>query len=1309
MAVNPKSYILVMKKPSFRLLVSSFLGACLTFAASAQTTKMLSPLTSFGIRGDGSIQPLDQVWIDTLSNQRGIACDPVSGNVIFVDTHSGSGGSAAVQGSIFVLDGATAAVLGTLNTNGINGGSYADAPVGVADDGVVYVANQITSSTGSPLKIYRWNSANDTNSPPVVAFNSTVTPTQRYGVTMDVRGSGNTTQIILGGSSQSGGSGTNVLILTTTDGTNFTATVLATDVTTPNFIEGIAFGAGNTFWAKSLNAPLRLMSFDLGTATAVTLKSWTSANLIGSANLGPIAVDVSNNLLAAMEEAGGVVGGGVDHIWLYDIADTNKGPVLLDVKDFPALTPQPNNATAPPAYLSFGANRLYAHIVNNGVMAYSVDTVSTPGPVIVQQPAATNRLASGSSITLSIVAYPAVTYQWRSNNVPISGATNASYALTSVTASYSGTYSCIVSNGGGTVEVTSVVSVVNPADLYHLNLLWRVGANDGQPWMNSTGGANTPNQRTLGYNALSNHLYIVSRSSATTSNYVVHVLNATNGAFLYTLNTNGIQLGVGKGGIGLTCIDVASDGAVYACNESPDAAGTAGADPSGFFRIYRWADANSNTVPTLIFAGDPASQSGALRWGDTMRVRGSGINTRIIVDCNSREAGNTKKKVAVGAPTDQYCTNFTFLWMQADNVPATGVQNPTPIGKSLEFDGNNNAWWMKNKSGYLVKSSYDPSTPGVFGFPNIDYSVVTIISNNFPGALYGVGLDLSRNLAAGVFTNGSASAADQLNLYDLTDPNAPLQLAQYSFPVSPRNTNPNFISQTFFANNMLFTLDGNNGIMVFKVASGPLEAPTFVTQPRSLRLMLGGTGTMAANTLETATFQWQHYSTNIPGATSNSFTISNAQLADGGPYRVIASNPFSGSATSVVANVSITLPADTYSLGPIWGAPIGSQTYLRFDNSGSTPFQRSLGYSAVSDKLLVINRTSSGGGLSVNVLDPATGAKLYELDDSNVSLPATTPHSTDNIILSMLGVADDGAVYAANVSMANNTTASAIFRLWRWADIAPTTPAVLVYEGEPANSTNSLRWGDTFHVRGSGVNTEVILDQPRGALSAACVLVPTDGSMTSFTNRPFLHNYSIAGVLGRSAQFGPTNTLWQKTYSGSLMLSRYDTNAGTSTVLTNFPVFPATMGGVFIDHTRNLAVGVDFVGTAQTSPDVLNFYEISDLSAPLLIAKFNFPTNQQGNANHFSHAVFTPNRIFVLDANNAIFALSLAPTLSEVVAGQNVVLSWPTNYAGFTLQASPSLTPPVTWTNVSTGTIVGGAYTVTNSSAVGSRFYRLKH
>jgi uncharacterized repeat protein (TIGR03803 family) len=51
-----------------------------------------------------------------------------------------------------------------------------------------------------------------------------------------------------------------------------------------------------------------------------------------------------------------------------------------------------------------------------------------------------------------------------------------------------------------------------------------------------------------------------------------------------------------------------------------------------------------------------------------------------------------------------------------------------------------------------------------------------------------------------------------------------------------------------------------------------------------------------------------------------------------------------------------------------------------------------------------------------------------------------------------------------------------------------------------------------------------------------------------------------------------------------------------------------------------------------------------------------------------------------------IFSISFAPQLTIIASGTSVILSWPTNvagfdYTGYTLQSTPNLVPPV-WTTV---------------------------
>jgi hypothetical protein len=79
----------------------------------------------------------------------------------------------------------------------------------------------------------------------------------------------------------------------------------------------------------------------------------------------------------------------------------------------------------------------------------------------------------------------------------------------------------------------------------------------------------------------------------------------------------------------------------------------------------------------------------------------------------------------------------------------------------------------------------------------------------------------------------------------------------------------------------------------------------------------------------------------------------------------------------------------------------------------------------------------------------------------------------------------------------------------------------------------------------------------------------------------------------------------------------------------------------------------------------------------------------------------------------AVFSLSFAPPLTIIRSGANVVLTWPTNFAGFDypgfiLQSTTNLVSPVVWiANSPAPVIVNGQNTVTNVIAGTRKFFRL--
>jgi uncharacterized repeat protein (TIGR03803 family) len=86
------------------------------------------------------------------------------------------------------------------------------------------------------------------------------------------------------------------------------------------------------------------------------------------------------------------------------------------------------------------------------------------------------------------------------------------------------------------------------------------------------------------------------------------------------------------------------------------------------------------------------------------------------------------------------------------------------------------------------------------------------------------------------------------------------------------------------------------------------------------------------------------------------------------------------------------------------------------------------------------------------------------------------------------------------------------------------------------------------------------------------------------------------------------------------------------------------------------------------------------------------------------------------NGNGTVFALALsppAPQLTIIRSAANVILMWPTNYAGFdysgfTLESTTNLVSPAVWATNSPGPIVvNGQSAVTNPISGAQRFYRL--
>ena len=115
------------------------------------------------------------------------------------------------------------------------------------------------------------------------------------------------------------------------------------------------------------------------------------------------------------------------------------------------------------------------------------------------------------------------------------------------------------------------------------------------------------------------------------------------------------------------------------------------------------------------------------------------------------------------------------------------------------------------------------------------------------------------------------------------------------------------------------------------------------------------------------------------------------------------------------------------------------------------------------------------------------------------------------------------------------------------------------------------------------------------------------------------------------------------------------------------------------------------------------------------LGTYPFTTNSDG-ANPVAGLILSGNTLYGTasqggsSGRGTVFSLSLPPPpqLTIIGSGDNVILTWPTNAAGFTLPSMTNLVSPAVWTTVSPGPVVAdGQNVVTNPISGTQQFYRL--
>ena len=241
-----------------------------------------------------------------------------------------------------------------------------------------------------------------------------------------------------------------------------------------------------------------------------------------------------------------------------------------------------------------------------------------------------------------------------------------------------------------------------------------------------------------------------------------------------------------------------------------------------------------------------------------------------------------------------------------------------------------------------------------------------------------------------------------------------------------------------------------------------IGAPLITTQPADQSTTAGQTATLTATATgnPAPTYQWQKNGTDIPGATSASYTITNAQQTDAGSYTVVVTNSL-GSVTSNAATLTVTAAPPAYTtititLDPQNGA-VSPTTTTATQNSpyGTLPTPTRDGYTFAG---WWTSANGAGTQILATTTVPATATNQTLYANWTPITPPPPVYTTITITLNP----DGGAVSPTTTTATQNSPYGTLptptrdgytFGGW-WTSANGTGTQIIATTTVPANATN---------------------------------------------------------------------------------------------------------------------------------------------------------------------------------------------------------------------------------------------------------------
>lgn len=348
-------------------------------------------------------------------------------------------------------------------------------------------------------------------------------------------------------------------------------------------------------------------------------------------------------------------------------------------------------------------NTLVPWTVRNPLCA----AIITDQPVISRNPiGSTVGSAAPFSLTATVIGIPPLHYQWRTNGVPIPGATSATYSVASASPADSGGYDLVVTNtlGSATSAVATVTVIASPTitsgiqsntNYYNLDQFFFVTTAGAQP---------------LSYQWLRNGMSIPGATSASLA--ITNLQPSDSGSTFQVIVTN--ALGAATSSVAtLTVTSPPYDGFNYP-DGSLSGQGTGGSwgGPWGISGPPNYNGSNSVVHPSLAYMDanyQIATSGGAVEvaaagsqdFDDiralTGKIGGSGtVYVSFLGQINSDAAGielvedvgtNVTTRLFLGVPL--YATTWGFGWYPTATLSTTPRETLSFLVYRLDFTSTN--------------------------------------------------------------------------------------------------------------------------------------------------------------------------------------------------------------------------------------------------------------------------------------------------------------------------------------------------------------------------------------------------------------------------------------------------------------------------------------------------------------------------------------------------------------------------------------------------------------------------------------------